>query len=601
MIGITIVFRFGANSLNEDNGIYAIEELNQFNNEIFNGNIGTMGIQFSPRYYANLFMAYIMKIFSIDWFESSLWLIRVNYILYLFMIIITVMKLLKKNRLLAGLILSLCIMNSSLISISFGLNLAPDVFLGTAAPLSFLALVCVLGKKKYWLISWILVTISTFLHIHEGFWGAFLLGVMWIATSYVDKKINVKVILYIIIYLFFLAMIVVPPIMNSHPVDSNYFTQIYVYIRTPHHLLLSYIGKRLILKATILLLFVAYMLHKDFYKYQKYHNIKRNMFIENFLIITYIFLYIVHYFSTEIFKIPFITTLYIPKSFKFFTFLAIISYIILGLKRIEKKLFFRGIIFLIIPIIPNLSTNNFNYQIVMGFVILSFILEKGNFKIFAIRKKYYKEIMKILTYLIIFLIIHKNYYFIFDSLKFLYVGILFYEFIFSHIKLKKIILVLIFLIFLIPSYNSVKWKLFKLTENGYQYISGLEYAKSATDLELYELAKQFKNITSSNEEFLSDPFTAYSIYFQLFSERNSYVIYKNMPSQKHLVIQWYERVQKVKNISELNEEELKRLLKDINIKYILLTEDRFNVVEESNYFEEVIKNKKYGIFKLKEN
>lgn len=74
-----------------------------------------------------------------------------------------------------------------------------------------------------------------------------------------------------------------------------------------------------------------------------------------------------------------------------------------------------------------------------------------------------------------------------------------------------------------------------------------------------------------------------------------------MPSQKHLVIQWYERVQKVKNISELNEEELKRLLKDINIKYILLTEDRFNVVEESNYFEEVIKNKKYGIFKLKEN
>ena len=66
------------------------------------------------------------------------------------------------------------------------------------------------------------------------------------------------------------------------------------------------------------------------------------------------------------------------------------------------------------------------------------------------------------------------------------------------------------------------------------------------------------------------------------------------------MIQWYERVQKVKNINELNEEELKKLLEDINVKYILLTEDRFNVVEESNYFEEVIKNEKYGIFKLKE-
>ena len=67
------------------------------------------------------------------------------------------------------------------------------------------------------------------------------------------------------------------------------------------------------------------------------------------------------------------------------------------------------------------------------------------------------------------------------------------------------------------------------------------------------------------------------------------------------MIQWYERVQKVKNINELNEEELKKLLEDINVKYILLTEDRFNVVEESNYFEEVIKNEKYGIFKLKED
>ena len=66
------------------------------------------------------------------------------------------------------------------------------------------------------------------------------------------------------------------------------------------------------------------------------------------------------------------------------------------------------------------------------------------------------------------------------------------------------------------------------------------------------------------------------------------------------MIQWYERIQKVKNINELNEEELKKLLEDINVKYILLTEDRFNVVEKSSYFEEVIKNKKYGIFKLKE-
>ena len=129
---------------------------------------------------------------------------------------------------------------------------------------------------------------------------------------------------------------------------------------------------------------------------------------------------------------------------------------------------------------------------------------------------------------------------------------------------------------------------------------GLEYAKRATDSEVYSLAIQFKNISKQDEEFVADPYAIYPNYFQLFSERNCYVLYKNTPSQKHLVIQWYERVQKVKNINELNEEELKKLLEDINVKYILLTEDRFNVVEGSNYFEEVIKNEKYGIFKLKE-
>ena len=186
----------------------------------------------------------------------------------------------------------------------------------------------------------------------------------------------------------------------------------------------------------------------------------------------------------------------------------------------------------------------------------------------------------------------------------MYYAILLYEFIYSYIrniKLKSILLLVILFLFTSNLYNSIKIKIFNIIGNKKEYNLGLEYSKKATDLELYEIAEKFKNITSLNEEFVADPYAIYPNYFQLFSERNCYVLYKNTPSQKHLVIQWYERVQKVKNINELNEEELKKLLEDINVKYILLTEDRFNVVEESNYFEEVIKNEKYGIFKLKED
>ena len=160
---------------------------------------------------------------------------------------------------------------------------------------------------------------------------------------------------------------------------------------------------------------------------------------------------------------------------------------------------------------------------------------------------------------------------------------------------------LFIILFISAFYNSMKGKVFNVTKDGYQCISGLEYAQKATDLELYELAVQFKNITNLDEGFLADPYAVYPNYFQLFSERNCYVLYKNTPSQKHLVIEWYEKIEKVKNVSEANAEELKELLKDINLKYILLSADKFDVVKDSPYFDEIIKNNKYGIFRLKEN
>ncbi|MEJ6455950.1 hypothetical protein LH399_04270 [Fusobacterium nucleatum] len=604
LISLTIMFLFSIDHLNEDNCNYAVEEIHYFNNEIFKGNISTIGMEFSPRYYANMFMAFLIKFFNSDWYEVSFGLIKINYILYALVTTIIAIKFFKKNRLVVGVIMSLCFMTPSLISIAFGLNFALDVFLGTAAPLSFLALICVLGEKKYWLIAWGLAIISTFLHIHEGFWAAFFLGIIWIATCFADKKINFRVLSYILIYLFFLLLVVFSTLTNQIYVDKDYFTQIYVYIRTPHHLLLSYIGKWEIIKSTILLLFIALILFFNIFKYKKYKNIKRIIFSIYFLSISYILLYGVHYFSTEILKIPFIITMYIPKSFRFFTFLGIINCIILGMRKIKKGMYLKGTILLIIPLIPDLSTNNSNYYIVLTLLILFFILEKFKPKGLIIKNRYYREIAKFFVYLFIFLLIYERYFYLFDNLKLLYIGILLYEFIYPYIKnikIKSIILTIVLILFISAFYNSMKGKVFNVTKDGYQCISGLEYAQKATDLELYELAVQFKNITNLDEGFLADPYAVYPNYFQLFSERNCYVLYKNTPSQKHLVIEWYEKIEKVKNVSEANAEELKELLKDINLKYILLSADKFDVVKDSPYFDEIIKNNKYGIFRLKEN
>lgn len=603
LISLTIISFFSMEYLNEDNCNYAVEEIHCFNDNIFKGNMSTLEMEFSPRYYANMFMAFLIRVFNSDWYEISFWLIKVNYILYALVVVTIVFKFFKKNRLLVALIVSFCLVRPSLISIAFGLDFSPDVFLGTAAPLAFLSLICVLGRKKYWMLAWILAILATFLHIHEGFWVAFLLGVIWLAICFADKKINLRVLSYICIYLFILLLIVFPTFNNQIYVDEDYFTQIYVYIRTPHHLLLSYIGKWQIIKSTFLL-FILLIIFFNIFKQKKYKSIRRIIFSTYFLSISYVLLYSIHYFSTEKFKIPLIITMYIPKSFRFFILLGIISYIILGMRKIKKGMYIRGTILLVIPLVPDLSTNEYNYYMVLILLTLFFILEKFKPNGFIIRNRHCKYIAKLILYLFIFFIIFKKYPDLDNNLKWMYYAILLYEFIYSYIrniKLKSILLLVILFLFTSNLYNSIRIKIFNIIGNKKEYNLGLEYSKKATDLELYEIAEKFKNITSLNEEFVADPYAIYPNYFQLFSERNCYVLYKNTPSQKHLVIQWYERVQKVKNINELNEEELKKLLEDINVKYILLTEDRFNVVEESNYFEEVIKNEKYGIFKLKED
>lgn len=602
LISLTVISFFSMGYLNEDNCNYAVEEIHYFNNNIFKGNMSTLEMEFSPRHYANMFMAFLIKVFNSDWYEISFWLIKVNYILYALVVVTIVFKFFKKNRLLVALILSFCLVRPSLISIAFGLDFSPDVFLGTAAPLAFLSLICVLGRKKYWMLAWTLTILATFLHIHEGFWVAFLLGVIWLAICCADKKINLRVLGYICIYLFILLLIVFPTFNNQIYVDEDYFTQIYVYIRTPHHLLLSYIGKWQIIKSTFLL-FILLIIFCNIFKFKKYKSIRRIIFSTYFLSISYVLLYSIHYLSTEKFKIPLIITMYIPKSFRFFILLGIISYIILGMRKIKKGMYIRGTILLVIPLVPDLSTNEYNYYMVLILLTLFFILEKFKPNGFIIRNRHCKYIAKLILYLFIFFIIFKRYPDLDNNLKWMYYAILLYEFIYSYIKnikLKSILLLVILFLFTSNLYNSIKIKIFNIIGNKKEYNLGLEYSKKATDLELYEIAGKFKNITSLNEGFVADPYAIYPNYFQLFSERNCYVLYKNTPSQKHLVIQWYERVQKVKNINELNEEELKKLLEDINVKYILLTEDRFNVVEESNYFEEVIKNEKYGIFKLKE-
>lgn len=603
IISLSVGFLFGTSDyLNEDNCNYAVEEIHEYNHQIFDGNINTVGASVSPRHYANVTMAYIMRLLDGSWFESSALLIRINYILYAILITYMTMKFLKKDRLLGSLIFTVCVMSgNSMISLAFGLNGASDVFLGTGYCIAFMALVCVAGEKKNWSVSWILATIAAFMHVHEGMWVGCVIGVIWFAQCIANKKINWQSLKLLPLYVFSLLIIVMPSLMSTEAVDEAYFNQIYVFIRTPHHLLVSSWGWKQVLTSIFLLLVIpACVLILDYRENRQEKRIEKIIYSVVLLSVLYIFLLIAQYLATEVYSISTLVTMYVPKCFKFMTFLAIILYVALGFRYIEKEKFFRGIFLLLIVLLP-VGSNKFYFAIAIVCFVLFYIDVKFDLESKIINISEYNQakiIVRISLYLFLFLLSNRYLERLNSKIIFLYVAIILYEFIIHALKKKYFVIIASSFLLVLTLAYSLDNRVFDISKSGVNYITGIDYARKGINWDVYELAIQYKEATDISADFLADPDSHESNYFQLFSQRNCYCLYKNVPSNKNLVIKWYERIENVRKMTTCTSEELAELMNEIDIEYVLVTSDRYPELERSKLFEKIARNDSLGIYTL---
>lgn len=602
LVCLAVTSLFGNNALNEDNFNYGIEEMHAYNHSLYSDNINVVGATHSPRLVANVFMVGLMKVCGGNWNTAAMYLIRVNILLYAVAFTFVSYKLFKGNRVLGGIIISTTCMCGSLISLAFAINVSFDVFLGTAIPLAMIAIISILGEKQYWNIAWIMLALAEFMHVHEGIWAGSIIGLIWMTDCIIEKKILWNRLKTLPIYIMSVLLVVIPSLLHTEAVDNRLFNKIYVFIRTPHHLLLSYWGAAEIIMSGVMIAAVIWIYALSYAGKANSQN-KRDSICNVVLFMWWIILLAVEYFSTEVLTVSTVITMYVPKCFKYITWLASLIYAKIGINDIENQNYIQGISLMAILMIPNILGGRGVYVSFAVLVIIYFISRK-----YQLDKKVFLKSdngMRIfLTYLIIGLIIFFRLYFSIGKYKaisalLILAVVLYIVFVKDKIKRQNLGNALTITGLIFSMILSTANFIYSIDRGGISYISGNDYTKNAVGQDIYELAKEYEQLTDLDDMFLADPDDSASNGFQLVSHRSCYALYKNTPSDKNSVIEWFKRIERVRTMTTCSADELRKLMYDTECEYVLVQADRFEILEESNFFISIAKNDFYGVYKVK--
>jgi hypothetical protein len=593
------------NKLFEDNFCYAVEEIHAYDNAIYQNNINVVSSDNSPRFFANHFMSMLMGVFGGNWNSSALLLILINYLLYAVAFTMIINRIFKKNFIFGAMLISFSTMYAELISLGFDINYAADVFMGTAVPLAMIAIALVIGDSPKWNTAWIILALSEFMHVHEGIWAGSVVGLLWISACIADRKINWKQIKSLPIYICSVLLVVFPSLLNTESVDDKMFNYIYAYIRTPHHLLPSRWGLDTILLSCAMNFLALYMLY-DSYRRTKDKKLKKACWGIAILSCWWIVLVVVQYISVEVISLSFITTMYLPKCFKYITWMVSLVYAKYAITDICEKRYMQGLCLaglLIVPAFYLLWVKYITFGIYIALMIFYVACKKMDLdkKIFKDKNDY---LLKIISYVIIVAAISVRLCIELGVNKTLltipvFITVGYILFIKSKIKVQKLANVLLVVSLVLSIICTSAGAIYSIDGNEIKLISGDEYVRNAVGEDLYELAKEFENLTDLNDMFLADPDSAAANGFQLVSHRSCYAIYKNTPSNKNVVIEWYERIENVRKMTTCTAKELKELMNDIDVNYVLVDKECFNMMDESELFSVVVKNGEYAVYKIR--
>lgn len=594
LVCVSIVFLYWKPYLNEDNYNYAVEEIHAYDSSLYAENLCTQQAGYSPRLYANMMMSLLMKCTKGNWPDAALLLIRVNFILYAAAAAFFACRCSQRRKILTGCMVTAVCMRGSLVSLGFNLNGAADVFLGTAIPLAFISIGCVAGEKQHWDAAWIFLALSEFMHVHEGIWAGAVLGMIFAAVTITDHKISWKALRLLPVYIASVLLVVLPSLMHSGKTDDTLFHQVYLN-RTSHHLLLSDWGSMKIIMSALMLSGALYILAREYAASKKRRGIKIQVTGCVLLLILWTFLLAAEYLFTSVIPSAAVITMYIPKVFKYITFLGTLVYLKYGIRYVSERKYIQGLSLILIPM--NLSDYGERQPetVYVIFVILAVISAACEW--FHLDSRIFRKSQKEPVFVLVCVTALSAALGIFGESAFRKeTGLIMAAVLLADVTAEEIITEKAAVTAALCS--SVLAVM--ISTQGMRSVTGTEYVKNAAGAAVYDLAVQFKNSTDRDAVFLSDPFSSYSNGFQLVSQRTCYVIYKNVPSSKSSVIEWNRRIKETENMRNIPPDELKSLMQNTAADYVLVLSEKFESMEASGSFQPVVKNDFAGVYCLRE-
>lgn len=374
------------------------------------------------------------------------------------------------------------------------------------------------------------------------------------------------------LYLIAIGICTFPSLLSNTGVITNAdFIDIYAKWRHPHHLIVSTFGTVNILSSLTYILY-PFLFGLQLFICRKNHSTNDRLLIRQYIIKAFVLIaswclaLLVMYLFIEIVPLSFVAELYPIKYLRYVSFFAVIGYTWLIHYYIEEGSPILAAALLVFAYTPGL----------LSFTILFFL-------IYCIKTGRMTEKAITIYFLIKILFTPVS---VIPGLPYILILILLYH-IFSELDIKKVrktkkagCICLLFLI----CFFALKDKVFTLSEGKCQLITPHDYLIASSTEEVFDLSKKFKSLSNENDVFLARPDSWKAGWMQVLSERSCYVLEKTVPSSKGSIEEWYSRYLEVSGLSEMSSVDVFNVMKQHNIRYLLVETGNFSVYDKSAQF-----------------
>lgn len=596
-----ILLAYVPKTISTDNMIYALGEYRAYDTSLFKNSLYMSEGVISPRWIVDAFFAFFMKVNGGNWSSVVLWFTYIN----VFILSVAVVKIVKNiceifdYQLPFAIVLALLMAENGNELANFRLvdSTIASMGLGTALAMAVLAISYVVGEHKDFGKAYCILGISVLFHIHEGLYG-FIVVIIFALVDLVKNKRDIKEHIGILLYLFLILSVVVPNILtDSMSITNREFVNIYAIFRHPHHLLPSFWGASEILRS--LMIIISLMIFKVgcslLFERNKFHQ---DALVSGLLISAWGGAILLVYFFTEKVPLACVSTLYFPKIFKYIVLISLIWIVQISMKLIQRRFYLSGLEILYYAFM----NHNWSMFGIFVFFALVCLLCYGEYRSKACKNNsiWLGRVLVLIFFVQIsfglFFNINENMQIILILCAVLCI------FVFLMIKKNTIVYFIMLtgmavLVCILTIYGRLWW----IEEGNVVFQNGEHYLIATVGDNLKELADSFEAKTQKEEAFIADPEdTMGAGWFQVVSQRNCYVLKKVVPSVKCSMEEWYNRLMQTEGLLEKSTEEIKQIMLQADVDYIMVKNDYYEKIDLSGDFQVFIecRDDSYRIYKL---